>query len=411
MKYGLIGEHLGHSFSKEIHEQIADYTYEITEITKDKIDEFMKNPTFKAINVTIPYKETVIPYLSYISKQAQSIGAVNTIVNKDGKLYGYNTDFDGMHALIKKNNIDLKNKKVLILGAGGTSKTAYAVATFLGAKEIIKVSIEDKPNIISYEDALKYHTDADVIINTTPCGMYPKNEDCIIDLTVFTKLEGVIDAIYNPLRTNLVLNAKEDCIQAEGGLYMLVAQAVRAVEIFKDCTLDESIINKVFNNLVKTKENIVLIGMPSSGKTTIGQMIALKLNKKFIDTDELIKEKIKVEIKDYFEKFGEEAFRDIEEEVIKEVSKLNNCVISTGGGAILRKINIRALKQNGRIYFINRFLENLTATSDRPLSSNIDDLKKRYLERMPIYQSVADVVVDNNHSIDDAVKQILGDNK
>ena len=257
MKYGLIGEKLGHSFSKEIHEMIGYYKYEIHEVARCDIDKFMKEKDFVGINVTIPYKETVIPYLDEISPQALSIGAVNTIVNINGKLYGHNTDYFGMLALIKKNNIDCKDKKVLILGTGGTSKTAYAVVKDLGAKTILKASINGEVNTITYEEAVNVHNDVEVIINTTPVGMYPKNEGLIIDIKKFNKLDGVVDVVYNPLRTNLILNAKELNIPCEGGLYMLVAQAVYACGIFLEKDIDLDIINNIFDKIIKDKENIV----------------------------------------------------------------------------------------------------------------------------------------------------------
>ncbi len=411
MKYGLIGEKLGHSFSKEIHELIGGYSYELKELAKEELVAFLKTKSFTAINVTIPYKEAVIPYLDYISPSAQMIGAVNTIVNQDNKLYGYNTDFDGMKALILKLELNLKNKKVLILGTGGTSKTAFAVCNSLGAKIIYKVSRTKKEGIITYEEALTNHLDADIIINTTPCGMYPNNEDLIIDLSKFNHLEGVIDAIYNPLSTSLIVNANQLNIPSNGGLYMLVAQAVYAYDIFNNVTTNKKLIDEIYDSIKSKKENIVLIGMPSSGKTTIGKLLASKLNKVFIDTDEVIKDQIKMEIKDYFSLYGEEEFRKLETNVVRAISKQNNLIISTGGGVITRDINIKLLKQNGLIYFIDRQLELLTPTTNRPLSSNLDTLKQRYTERYDKYLSACDKVIKNNTSIMDAVNNIIGDLK
>ena len=411
MKYGLIGEKLGHSFSKEIHEMIGYYKYEIHEVGRDDIDAFMKEKDFAGINVTIPYKETVIPYLDYISEQASSIGAVNTIVNIDGKLYGHNTDYFGMLALIKKNNIDCKNKKVLILGTGGTSKTAYAVVKDLGASVILKASINNEVGTITYEDAVNVHNDAEVIINTTPVGMYPKNDGCIIDITKFNKLVGLIDVVYNPLRTNLVLNANKLNIPSEGGLYMLVGQAVYACGLFLNKEIELSVIDTIYKKLKNDKENIVLIGMPSSGKTTIGKIISEKLNKKLIDTDDLIVNKIGMSIADFMKTHTEKEFRDIETICVKEAAKMSSVVIATGGGAILRNENVNALKQNGTLYFLKRDLELLTPTSSRPFSSDLEALKKRYIERLPIYENVCDVCVDNNQDINFTVDTILGDKK
>ena len=411
MKYGLIGEKLGHSFSKEIHEKIANYTYELKEISKENIIEFIQKKEFKAINVTIPYKETVIPYLDNISPQAASIGAVNTIINIDGKLYGHNTDYFGMLALIKKNNIDCKDKKVLILGTGGTSKTAYAVVKDLGASIILKASINNEEGTITYEEAVNIHNDAEVIINTTPVGMYPNNDGCIIDLSKFKNLVGLIDVVYNPLRTNLVLNAKNLNIPSEGGLYMLVGQAVYACGLFLDKEIDLSVIDTIYNKLKTDKENIVLIGMPSSGKTTIGKILSEKLNKTLVDTDSLIVDKIGMSIADYMKNHTEKEFRDIETICVKEAAKMSSVVIATGGGAILRSENVKALKQNGKLYFLKRSLELLTPTTSRPFSSDAESLKKRYIERLPIYESVCDVCVDNNDEISLAVEAIIGDQK
>lgn len=411
MKYGLIGEKLGHSFSKEIHEMIGYYKYEIHEVAKVDIDNFMKQKDFLSINVTIPYKETVIPYLDEISPQAASIGAVNTIVNINGKLYGHNTDYFGMLALIKKNNIDCKNKKVLILGTGGTSKTAFAVVKDLGAKEILKASINGEINTITYDEAVSTHNDAEVIINTTPVGMYPKNDGCIIDITKFNKLTGLIDVVYNPLRTNLVLNAKTLNIPSEGGLYMLVGQAVYACGLFLNKEIDLSIIDTIYDKLRSDKENIILIGMPSSGKTTIGKILSEKLNKTLVDTDELIVNKIGMSIAEYMKTHTEKEFRDVESKCVKEAAKMSSVVIATGGGAILRSENVKALKQNGKLYFLKRDLELLTPTASRPFSSDIESLKKRYIERLPIYESVCDKCIDNNHDISDTVDAIIGDKK
>lgn len=409
MKYGLIGEKLGHSFSKEIHEMLGYYKYEIHEVAKSDIDSFMKQHDFLGINVTIPYKETVIPYLDEISAQAASIKAVNTIVNINGKLIGHNTDYFGMLALIKRNKLDVNNKKVLILGTGGTSKTAYAVLSDLGARQILKASIIDEPGTITYEEANTIHNDVDIIINTTPVGMYPKNDGQIIDLDNFKNVIGVIDVVYNPLRTNLVLQAKTKNLIAEGGLYMLVGQAVYAAGIFLNKEIDLNIIDEIYEKIKNDKENIVLIGMPSSGKSTIGKILSEQLNKKLIDTDELIVNKINMSIAEYMKTHSEKEFRDIETECVKEAAKMSNVVVATGGGAILRAENVNALKQNGKLYFLKRNLELLTPTESRPFSSDMEALKKRYTERLPIYESVCDVVIDNNNEISDAVKQILGE--
>lgn len=409
MKYGLIGEHLGHSFSKEIHEMLGFYEYELKEIPRDAFDDFMKKKDFLAINVTIPYKEKVIPYLDEISDIAKRIQAVNTIANRNGKLYGYNTDYYGMKRIFSEHQISIHNQKVLILGTGGTSKTAEVVCQDLQAKEIIKVSRTknsdlESSSVITYDETYE-HSDTEVIINTTPCGMYPNNEDVLIDVTRFPNLKLVIDVIYNPLSTKLIINAKNNNIKTGTGLLMLVEQAVKASEIFLNQKL-EDVTPTIYQTILKKKQNIVLIGMPSCGKTSIGKVLAKDLQKTFMDTDEEIEKIIGIKISDYFKTYGEDSFRNLEEEVIKKMSKMDNLVIATGGGAILRKSNLEYLKQNGIIYFIDRKLELLTPTSDRPLSSNKKDLDEKYQQRYPLYKASADHIVDGNRTIAD-VKRLI----
>jgi len=404
--YGLLGEKLGHSFSKEIHESINNYIYNLIEVKKENLDSFMNNKNFKAINVTIPYKEMVIPYLSYVDNKALEIGAVNTIVNIDNQLYGYNTDYLGLKKLITKNNIDLKNKKILILGTGGTSKTAFVLAKDLGAKEIIKVSRKKTNDFIAYEEAITSYNDANIIINTTPCGMYP-NDDLVINLDSFKKLDAIVDVIYNPLNTKLARVAKQKNIKAVNGLYMLVAQAVYASYIFINKEVDEEKIDEVYNKILNTKLNIALIGMPSCGKTTISKIIGEKLNKEVIDTDLKIEEKIKMPIKSFLNKDNENEFRDIESQVINEVSKLNNVIISCGGGVIKRSENIDYLRRNSLIIFIDRSLDLLQTTSSRPLSSNKTDLEKLYNERYPIYKQSCDYQITNNNELEKTISKIL----
>lgn len=409
MEYGCIGEVLKHSFSAIIHPRLASYKYELKELKPHEVENFMKLKDFKAINVTIPYKKTVMPYLDFIDPKAQEIGAVNTIVNRDGKLYGYNTDFWGLSLLIEKTGLSLKDKKVLILGTGGTSKTAIAVTESMGAKEVLRVSRSGKDGAIDYNAAYNLHNDANIIINTTPSGMYPEIDGCPIDINVFKFAEGVIDAVYNPLCSRLVLAAKEKGIKASGGLYMLIAQAAKAVEHFIGKSVDIQKIDNIFAEITKEKQNIVLIGMPSSGKSTVGTALAESLNKTFIDTDQEIKKIIGMEIGEFFKLKGEAEFRKIESEVAKEVSKLQNTVISTGGGMILNRENIRYLKLNGRVYFLDRPLNLLITTSDRPLSSNSADLEKRYNERYGFYTSLSDVQIDASGTVEENVNKICED--
>lgn len=407
MEYGCIGEKLGHSFSKEIHNALTDYQYELKELAKDEVSAFMTEHNFKAINVTIPYKETVIPFLDSISDEAKKIGAVNTIVNKNGKLYGYNTDFFGMKSLIERAEIEIKNKTVAILGGGGTSKTAYAVSEFLCAKAIYKVSRNEKDGFITYSELYNMSDNIDVIINTTPVGMYPNIFASAVEVEKFKNLSGVVDAVYNPLRSKLVFDALKNNIKAVGGLYMLVAQAAGAVEKFIDTVVATEDIEKVFLKLFNSKENIVLIGMPSSGKTTVGTALAEKLNRPFFDSDKLIEETEKTSIPEIFKEKGEQYFRTCETDAVFLLSKNNSSIISTGGGAILNEKNVELLKENGKVFFLDRPLEMLLTTDDRPLSSNKADLEKRYNERYDLYKASADVVIDASGTVEAVVNQIL----
>lgn len=406
MEYGCIGKKLPHSFSKIIHEKIGDYSYKLVELTEEELPKFMKNRDFKAINVTIPYKEAVIPYLYEMSDTAKSIGAVNTVVNRDGRLYGYNTDFYGMTALIKKNGIDFNGKKVAVLGTGGTSKTANAVAKSLGATSVIKVSRNKTDSTVTYDELYSEHTDIDIIINTTPVGMFPQIYASPVDLSKFNSLSGVIDAVYNPLETKLIFDAKKQGIPAESGLYMLVGQAIKAYEIFMNKTAPENLLDNIFNDVKSQKQNIVLIGMPGSGKTTIGQAVAKKLGRDFVDSDDEIKNIIKTEISDYFSQYGEENFRDVETQVIKDIAKSSGTIIATGGGAVLRHENIDALKMNGIIYFLDRPLSDIIPTSDRPTASSREAIEKRYNERYEIYKSSSDKIITVTGVVEDAVTQI-----
>lgn len=409
MKYGCIGERLGHSFSKEIHSLIADYEYVLKELAPDDVAPFLEKSNFLAINVTIPYKEKVIPYLSHIDDAARLIGAVNTVVNRGGELFGYNTDFYGMSKLAEHAKIDFCEKKVLILGTGGTSKTAYAVAKAHGATSIVKASRNPSKDAVSYTDVYKYHTDSEIIINTTPLGMYPNIFGKPIELYKFPKLYGVLDAVYNPINTPLILEARKLGIRAEGGLYMLVAQGVRASEIFLDTKYDESTTDLVYEKIRADKQNIVLIGMPASGKTTVGKLIAEKLGRRFIDTDDVIRNRQGKEITEIFAEYGEPAFRNFEAEAIAEVSAMSSAVIATGGGAILRKDNVDALSENGKIYFIDRPLDMLIPTGDRPTASTKEAISKRFSERYDLYRAASDVAVDGSAAATDVAKTIIED--
>ena len=389
MKYGLIGEKLGHSFSKIIHERLG-YDYELVEISRDNLDAFMKKKDFLGINVTIPYKEMVIPYLDEIDENAKKIGAINTIVNRNGKLYGYNTDFYGMNMLFAHAGVDPYKKKAAILGNGGTAKTAMAVLESLGADEIITVS---RSGNINYDDLYNNYSNIDIIVNTTPVGMFPNIFDKIVDVNRFDNLSGVIDAVYNPLNTTIVSKAKQKGIPAESGLYMLVGQAIHASELFIGIKYPSYMTDVIYEGIYSEKENIVLIGMPSSGKSTVGKVLAQKLGARFVDTDDVITDRIKMPIAEYFALYGEEEFRRIESEVIRDLAGENGLVIATGGGAILKEENVFNLKYNGKILFIDRPLELLIPTDSRPLSNDRRALENLYNKRYPIYCNVCDACI------------------
>ncbi len=397
MKYGLIGEKLSHSFSKEIHEALADYTYEIRELTPDEVAPFLEAREFEGINVTIPYKEKVIPYLDSISDAAKKIGAVNTIKNVDGKLIGDNTDFYGMREMIVRSGIELCGKKVLILGTGGTSKTSRAVAADLGAREIVTVSRRSGENTVTYEAALELHRDADIIINTTPLGMYPNTDAVPIDVKAFPNLTGVIDAVYNPLRTRLILDAEAEGIPATGGLMMLILQAARAVEIFLGTRLDEEKVEKVIKNIFASKENIVLVGMPSCGKSTVGGILSDMTGRELVDTDSIIIEMTGRHPSEIIKNDGEKKFREIETEAVREASKRSGIIIATGGGVVTQKRNIPYLRQNGRIFYLHCIPSDLAVTPDRPLSASRSVINAMYEVRHPLYIEAANAVIPVSH--------------
>lgn len=407
MRYGLIGEHLAHSYSSEIHKRLGGYEYTLTELSPSELDGFMLGCDFEAVNVTIPYKSAVLPYLSYTDESAR-VGAVNTVLNRNGKLCGYNTDLFGLRALIARLGLELRGKKVLILGTGGTSRTAAAVATELGAASIIKVSRTEKSGAITYDEACREHSDAEIIINTTPCGMYPSPDATPIDISHFSELCGVVDAVYNPIRTNLVLDAQKRGIPAEGGLYMLVAQAAKASELFTGRKLPHGAVDAVFGEMLAQKQSIVLTGMPGSGKSTVGRALAQKLGKDFFDSDIEIVKRTGREITELFRTEGEAYFRALEEEVIKDIcAKACGAVIATGGGAVLSDRNIRTLSRVGCIYFLDRPLESLMPSESRPIAKNAEQLRARYEERYERYLSTCDRIVKNRTDVESAVNSIL----
>ena len=404
MKCCLIGKTLGHSYSKPIHNSFG-YDYDLVELKENEVEEFIKNSTYNRFNVTIPYKSLVINYLDSVSNIAKEIGAVNTIVKTNGKLYGYNTDFYGMRYMILISKIKIKNQTVMILGTGGTSKTALSVLKSLGAKNILVVS---RTGEINYQNCYEYSPS--VILNTTPVGMYPNQFESPIEISKFKGLKGVIDVIYNPLKTKLLFDAEKLNIKTINGLSMLVAQAKYAKELFIGNEIKESYFDKEIEREV-TKLNseiksISVIGMPGSGKSTISKKLAEYLGLELFDSDEEIEKKTGKTPKQIIEDCGEEKFREIETEVLKELSLKRNIILSTGGGIVTKQENEFLLKTLGSIVLIKRKLKLLDKTG-RPLSSDKNKLKALYKNRKKAYKQFSDYTIKNNKDINKTLKRIL----
>jgi shikimate dehydrogenase len=399
--YGLIGEKLGHSYSKVIHEKLGFYEYELFPLQESKLGPFLKGKEWQGLNVTIPYKKAVIPFCDSLSAAAQKIGSINTLVrHADGSVHGDNTDFSGFLAMAEKAKISFVDKKVLVLGSGGTSLTAQTAVREKGGTPVV-ISRDGENN---YENLFR-HKDADIIVNTTPLGMYPNTEASPVDLTHFPNCSAVLDVVYNPFYTRLLLQADALGIPNIGGLHMLVAQAKKACEIFTGQSIADNKIDDIRNDIQKSLMNIVLIGMPSSGKSTIGKRLAAALNMNFVDTDEAIKKSIGMPIPTFFEKFGEAEFRKLEAQEAQALGKERQQVIATGGGIIKNFENYARLKQNGMIVFLQRDLH-LLSTKGRPLSKDRAALKELYEERIHLYQHFADYTINSNGSIENAVNAI-----
>lgn len=402
LKCGLLGEKLGHSYSPQIHSMLADYEYKLFEKSPEELEDFLKSGEFDGLNVTIPYKKSVMPYCAELSPTAAQIGSVNTIVRRsDGSLYGDNTDAFGFENLIVHNGIEVKGKKALVLGTGGASVTAQAVLKNLGASEVVVISRKGEDN---YENIAK-HADAEIIANTTPVGMYPNNGKAAVDLAQFPKLSGVLDVVYNPARTALLLQAEKLCIPCAGGLYMLVSQAKRSSELFTGKSIPDSEIDRIERVLSHQMQNIVIIGMPGSGKTAVSTMLAERLGRKIFDTDTIVSEKAGVTIPEIFAAQGEAGFRKLETEATAEVGKLSGNIISTGGGVVTVADNYKLLHQNGVIVWIERDTNKL-ARDGRPISLS-SDLNELYAARLPLYERFADIKADNNGDINDTVNAIM----
>ena len=402
MRCGLLGEKLGHSYSPAIHAQLADYAYGLYEVAPEDLPAFLTGGDFDALNVTIPYKKAVIPYCAELSPIAQKLGSVNVLVRRaDGTLYGDNADAFGFEYLVRHSGIDVAGQKALVLGNGGASATIQAVLEQLGAH----VTVISRHGPDNY-DNLDRHADARVIVNTTPVGMYPNTGKAAVDLRQFPQCAGVLDIVYNPARTALLLQAESLGIPCAGGLYMLVAQAKRSCEVFTDTVIDDAEILRIHRLLRQEMENIVLIGMPSSGKSTVGRALAERLGKRFADSDALVTERIGMPIADYFAQRGEAAFREREQEAVADLAATGGQVIATGGGAILRPENVTALRRSGRLVFLDRSPEKLIATADRPLASDREALRRRYEERYDLYCAAADLHIDGDGTVEETAQRI-----
>lgn len=401
MKCGLLGRKLGHSYSPQIHNLLGDYSYVLFEKEPEELENFLKNGDFSGLNVTIPYKKEVIPYLSELSPTAQKMCCVNTVLRRsDGTLYGHNTDYFGFTSLVRHAGLSVAGKKVLVLGSGGASNTAVAALKDLGASPVV-ISRSGENNYGN----LHLHRDAAAIVNATPVGMYPNTGVSPIDLALFPHLEGVLDVIYNPARTQLLLDAEKLGIPRENGLWMLVAQAKEAAEVFTGGKISDEVIEKIYRELSHQMKNIVLIGMPGCGKTTIGALLAEKLGRTLADADEKIISLAGKSIPEIFAQDGEPTFRDWETQALTELGKQSGLVIATGGGCVTQKRNYPLLHQNGYLVWLERDCSVLP-TDGRPLSQ-ANDLGKMYAARKPLYEAFADIRVENAGTPEETAQKIL----
>lgn len=400
--YGLIGEKLGHSFSPAIHGKLADYEYRLIELRPEELGEFLEHGDFDGLSVTMPYKKAVMSYCKTLTPQAQRIGSVNTIVRQpDGILLGHNTDYDGFLYLLRSAGAEVEGKKALVLGTGGASLTVHTVLQDLGAGEIVSIS-RSGPN--NYEN-LDRHADAQIIVNATPVGMYPKTGISPVDLSLFPKLEGVFDLIYNPAKTQLLLDAEKRGLCWNNGLGMLVAQAKAAAERFLDAAIPDARVAEITREMEQNTRSLMLVGMPGCGKTTVGQRLAERLGRKLVDTDALIEEQAGCSIPEMFASRGEEAFRQLEHQVLCQVGKESGLVVATGGGIVTRPENLDPLRQNSTVIFLRREVDKLP-TDGRPISQS-SDLTELYRRRLPLYEGAADWTVDNHTTVEDAVSEII----
>ena len=389
--YGLLGRKLGHSWSAPIHKALGCDSYHMIELEPEQLGDFLRREDIGGLNVTMPYKRDVMPFCDVIDEGAQAIGSVNTLVRRGGKLYGYNTDIDGFLYTARRSKIDFSGRKVLVLGSGGASLTAQAGARREGAREVVVIS-RSGPD--SYESLTQRHRDGEILVNTTPVGMWPDLEGRPLDLRSLPRLEAALDVIYNPTRTSLLLQAKELGLRRAGGLPMLVTQAVRAEELFFEQELPSSENERILSQLWRDRTNLVLVGMPGCGKTAVGQALAQLSGRPLVDLDGEIVKRAGRPIPEMFAQEGEEAFRHLESLVLDDVCTQGGQVIATGGGAVLQAENRAAMRRTGRVYFLRRDLAQLPKDG-RPLSQS-GDLAEMYRLREPLYRAAADAEIDNN---------------
>lgn len=401
IRAGLIGAKLGHSFSPQIHAELADYPYDLIELEEGAIGDFLKSGKYDALNVTIPYKKTVIPFLSRISDEARRIGAVNTVVrDENGALVGHNTDYAGFADLVRSLGVSLAGKKVLVLGSGGASRTAVTVAEDLAAREVVVISRNGADN---YEN-IERHADAEILVNATPVGMYPNNGKTPLSLDALPRLEAVFDMIYNPARTKLLQDAAARGIPLANGLLMLVSQARRAAEIFLHAKIPDSEVTRITKKIAKQMQNIVLLGMPGCGKSTLGKLLAAELGRKFVDLDEEIVKRANCSIPQIFADKGEEEFRTLESAVVADVCRESGLVIATGGGVVTREQNLPQMSQNGHVVFLDIAPQGLP-TAGRPLSQQKTP-EALYRERLPLYKKAADTVIPITRDVEENMQKL-----
>ena len=405
MKFGLLGRTLGHSFSPRIHSALGNTYYELFEREPSQLQEFFADPELQGINITIPYKVNALEACDVVDPRAERIGCVNTMVRKDGKWHGYNTDYDGFVFTLQHAGIDVSGKECIILGDGASSATVHVALEDLGAKNIVHLSRKTAP---FYGDAPNYYETAQIIINCTPIGMYPHNPANLIDITQFSKLEGVVDLIYNPRRTILLLQAEMMEIPHCDGLPFLVAQGVEAANHFQGESFGTKEIEQILRDMRREKENIILIGMPGVGKTTVGKALGEEMGRTCVDVDHELEKEIG-DISTYITEQGEPAFREKEAEMIAKFGTQTGLIISTGGGCVTVPKNFAHLRQNGRIYQLTQPVENLS-TSGRVLSSGgIERLRELEATRTPMYESFAQCIVEHNRNAPETVAAILED--